>query len=85
MTLNYENSKVVNFTVVRNMILEDAPPVHIYNPRKIKRNHCRVVVSEPETNEYNVDFKKRRLMEKFDTHTDMSKSFIYLFIEVKRK
>jgi len=33
-TLNYENSKGVNFTL-RDMILENAPPVHVHNPRKI--------------------------------------------------
>ena len=26
-TLNYENSKVVNFTTLRDMILENSPPV----------------------------------------------------------
>ena len=36
-TLNYENSKVVNFTALRNMILESAPAVHVHNPKKIKK------------------------------------------------
>jgi len=36
-TLNYENSTVVNFTTLKDMILEDALPVHVHNPRKIKR------------------------------------------------
>jgi len=35
-TLNYENSKVVNFTTLRDMILENAPAVQVHNPRKIK-------------------------------------------------
>ena len=48
-TLNYENSKVVNFTSLRNMILEDAPPVHVYNAKKITRKHGGIVVSELET------------------------------------
>jgi len=43
-TLNYENSKVVNFTTLRVMILENAPPVHVHNPRKIKRKHVGVLV-----------------------------------------
>ena len=47
-TLNYENSKVVNFTSLRRMILEDNTPVHVHNPKKIKRKHGGVVVSEPE-------------------------------------
>ena len=65
-TLNYENSKVVNFTTLRDMILENAPPVHVHNPRKIKRKHGGVVGSEHETKEYKVVFKKRRLMDNFD-------------------
>jgi len=66
-TLNYQNSKVVKFTSLRNMILEDAPPVHVHNAKKIKRKHGGVVVSEPETKEYKVVFKKRRLMDNFDS------------------
>ena len=48
-TLNYENSKVVNFTSLKDKILEDAPPVHDHNPKKITREHGGIVVSEPET------------------------------------
>ena len=66
-TLNYENSKVVNFTTLRDMILENAPPVHVHNPRKNKLKHGGVVVSEPETKEYKVVFKKRRLKDNFDS------------------
>ena len=64
--MNYENSKVVNFTGFRNLILEDAPPVNVHNPRKIKRKHG-VVVSEPETKAYKVVFKKRPFMDNIDT------------------
>jgi len=66
-TLNYDNSRVVNFTSQRNMILEDNSPLHVHNPRKIKRKHGGVVVSEPERKEYKVVFKKRRLLNDFDT------------------
>ena len=66
-TLNYNNSKVVNFTSLRNMILEGDTPLHVHNPKKIKRKHCGVVVSEQETKEYKVVFKKRRLMHNFDS------------------
>ena len=66
-TLNYNNSEVVNFTSLRNMNLEDDTPLHVHNPKKIKRKHCCVVVSEPETKEYKVVFKKRRLMDNFDS------------------
>ena len=65
-TLNYDYSNV-NFTALRNMILENAPPVHVHNPKKIKRKQVGVVVSEPETKEYKVVFKKRRLMDDFDS------------------
>ena len=64
--MNYENSKVVNFTTLRDMILKDNSPVHVHNPKKIKRKHGGVVVSELETKQYTVVFKKRRLMDNFD-------------------
>ena len=57
--LNYNNSQVLNFTSLRNMILEDDTPLHVHNPNKIKRKHCGVVVTEQETKEYKVVFKKR--------------------------
>ena len=47
-TLNYDNSKVGNFTSLRNMILEDNTPLHVHNPRKIKRKYGGVFVSESE-------------------------------------
>jgi len=49
------------------MILEDAPPVHVHNAKKIKRKHGGIVVSELETKECKVVFKKRRLMDNFDS------------------
>jgi hypothetical protein len=66
-TLNYENSKVVTFTALRHMVLEDDTPLHVHNPKKIKWKHGGVVVSETETKEYKVVFKKRRLMDNFDS------------------
>jgi hypothetical protein len=74
-TLNYENSKVVNFTALRRMILDDATPLHVHNPKKIKRKHGGVVVPEAETKEYKVVFKKCRLF-----HTATNQLIIYLFI-----
>ena len=47
MTSNNENSKVVNFTTLRDMILENAPPVHVHNPQKIKRKNGGVVFQNP--------------------------------------
>jgi len=49
--LNYENSKAVNFTSLKDMILEYVPHVHVHNPKKIKRKHGGVLVSEQETKE----------------------------------
>jgi hypothetical protein len=66
-TLNYELSKVVNFTSIRNMILQHNAPLHVYNPTKIKRKHVGMVVSEPERKEYKVVYKKRRLVNNFDS------------------
>ena len=62
------------------MILEDDTPLHVHNPKKIKRKHCGVVFSEPETKEYKVVFKKRRLMDNF-IYTEFYLSD-YLFIGV---
>ena len=66
-TLNFDNSRVVNFSSLRNLILEDNTPLYVHNPRKIKRKHGDVFVSEPERKEYKVVFKKRRLMVDFDS------------------
>ena len=43
-TLNYENSKVVNFTILKDMILENTGPVQVHNPKKIKKKQGGVVV-----------------------------------------
>ena len=67
MTLNNDNSKVVIFNSLRNMILEDKTLLHVHNPRKIKRKHGGIVVSEPEKKEFKVVFKKRRFMDDFDS------------------
>ena len=66
-TLNYDNSKAVIITSLRNMILEDNTQLHVHNLRKIKRKHGGVVVSEPERKEYKVVFKNQRLMNDFDS------------------
>ena len=65
------------------MILEDAPPVHVHKAKKIKRKHGGIVASELETKDYKVIFKKRRLMDNFDsTIWILVIYFIYLFISV---
>jgi hypothetical protein len=50
-TLTFENSKAVNFTVLKKMILDDDTPVHANNPLKIKTKFGGLVLSEPETKE----------------------------------
>ena len=49
------------------MILENVAPVLVHNPKKIKRKQGGVVVSEAETKEYKVVFKKRLLVGDFDS------------------
>jgi len=49
------------------MILKDTAPEHVHNPKKIKRKHGGVVVYEPEAKDYKFVFKKRRLMDNFDS------------------
>jgi hypothetical protein len=66
-TSNYHNSKVVNFDTLKQMNLQNALPLHVHNPRKIKWKQGGVVVSEPESKEYKVVFKKRRLMDNFES------------------
>jgi hypothetical protein len=66
-TLNYDTSKVVNFDTLKTTIHENAPPVHVHNPKKIKRKHVCDVVTDPKSKEYKVFFKKRRLIDNFDS------------------
>jgi hypothetical protein len=65
--VNYENSKVINFTSIRIRILEVDPRLHVKNPKKIKRKHSDILVSEPESKQYTVDFMNRRLTNNFDS------------------
>jgi hypothetical protein len=48
------------------MILYDTFPVHLHNPKKIKRKQGDVVISKNETKEYKFVFKKRWFMDNFD-------------------
>jgi len=64
--MNCENSTFVNFINLKNMIL-DAVYTYVHSPRKIKRKHGSVVVSEPEKKGYKSVFMKLRLMDKFDS------------------
>jgi hypothetical protein len=49
------------------MFLENGPPVHVNNSRKIKRKHGGVMFSELKKEEYRIVFKKHQLMDKFDS------------------
>lgn len=66
-TLIYKNSKILKFTNLRYMFLENGPPVHVNNSRKIKRKHGGVMFSELKKEEYRIVFKKHQLMDKFDS------------------
>jgi hypothetical protein len=52
---------------LRKLILEDNTPLHVHNPKKIKRKHGGGVEFEPESKEYKVLFKKCRLMNDFNS------------------
>jgi hypothetical protein len=65
-TLNYDSSKVVYFATLKSIILENSEPAPLHNPKKIRRKHECIVVTEPESKEYKVVFKKRRLIGDFD-------------------
>jgi hypothetical protein len=69
-TLNYSAKHLVNFDVIRNMILnpEDNDTVTVRTEKKIKRKRntcegeraCTQIVTEPEDKKYRVCFTKRR-------------------------
>jgi hypothetical protein len=66
-TLNYHSSKLVNFVVIRAMILERGEPiVKVHTDLKIKRKRRVVgtvaIVTEPEKKRYRISFFKRRRM-----------------------
>ena len=62
-TLNYNTMKMVNFGVVRDMIMGDEPPViNVHSENKIKRKRKRggtmTIVTEPETRQRNIVFQE---------------------------
>jgi len=65
-TLNYTAMRLVNFNVIRKMILKGTPEtVTIHSAKKIKRKRaagtaCVALVSEPEDKIYRLPFLKRR-------------------------
>jgi len=65
-TLNYTAMRIVNFDVIREMILKGTPEtVTVHTAKKIKRKRddstaCLAVVSEPEDKIYRLSFHKRR-------------------------
>ena len=81
LTLNYENSKVVNFAKLRNIILENAPPVNVHNPRNIPPKIWLCSSFRAGSKEVEVVYKKLRFMDDFDSfHMVIRNLFIYLFI-----
>ena len=66
-TLNYHASKLVNFEVIRAMILEQGEPiVNVDTENKIKRRRrvggTEALVTKPENKRYRISFFKRRRM-----------------------
>ena len=84
-TMIYENSKVVNFITLWDMILENAPPVHVNNSRKIKWKHGGLVFQS--RTQRSTRLSKRiaglwTILSSFPMHLRL---FIYLFISNKYK
>jgi len=78
-TLNYHASKLVNFEVIKAMILgqgESVVNVHTEHKIKRKRRAGGVVdlVTEPENKRYRISFFKRRLM---SDHSSVPLGYIY--------
>jgi phosphoribosylamine-glycine ligase len=64
-TLNYNSSKLVNFDIIRKMVLKCGPrDVIVHTDKKIKRKHKGgggvSIVTEPEDKMYRISFLKRR-------------------------
>jgi len=64
---NHENSKVIYFAKLGDMVPEKASTVHVHNPRKQKRKHGGVVVPEREKKEYKFVSKNCRLNVNFES------------------
>ena len=63
--LNYNASRLVNFDVIRDVILKEGPAVTVHTEHKIKRKWKsgagRVsIIMEPEDKMYRISFLKRR-------------------------
>jgi len=88
-TFNYDNSKVINFTTLRDKILKDTAPVQLYNRKEIKTKQSGVV-SEPEIKVYKFDLSSTGLCTTLTLYRMRlnnliysrltSNSFIHLFI-----
>ena len=68
-TLNMESCKVLNFSTLKNMVIncEDEGFREIHNNKKIKRKKLLKVVSEPESKKFGFTYLKRVCLENFDT------------------
>ena len=64
-TLNYHASKLVNFEVIKAMILGQGESVNVHTEHKIKRKRMAGgvvdLVTEPENKRYRISFKRRRM------------------------
>lgn len=67
-TLNYKNSKKVNFESLKSMILNNLESTYVETDRKIVRTSSYQVMSRPEKKSYRVQYtKRRRIDDCFDT------------------
>ncbi|KAK4883382.1 hypothetical protein RN001_006701 [Aquatica leii] len=69
LSLNYANSKVINFKKMRDIIFnDDTEHLYLINDRKIVRTKMYDVISRPERKIYKTVYnKRRRLRESYDT------------------
>ena len=59
-TLNYANEKIINFNKMRNMIMNNAPPVQVVNEKKIARTKDYQIITTLENKTYQMVYRKEK-------------------------
>jgi hypothetical protein len=67
LSLNYQNSKLVNFESLKDKVIHNAEPTIIHNDKKICRLSNHTIVSKPETKTHQLVYRKRRLIDDYCT------------------
>ncbi|XP_031342123.1 uncharacterized protein LOC116170010 [Photinus pyralis] len=62
-SLNYKNSRVVNFETIKDAVLNNAPETYVETDRRIARTCTYDVISKPERKRYRVEYTKRRRLD----------------------